>query len=574
MFTPRSAALTAFLAAACVLAASPLLPPTRPPLPGGACAFQPIDPAKWGNQDFQNPPDVRSVNGRLTATLIVGYTDPARTTIAGCHVTLRTYNGALVGPTLRAKPGDVMSILLDNRLPVEPPALVAEQLEQESSQAFIDTEPHSFNTTNLHTHGLHVSPVGNSDNVLLAIQPQTKLQYQIALPPDHPVGAYWYHAHGHGSTAIQVGSGMEGAIIIEDDSLRIPAALREANKHDKVMNIQTILYDTAGKANNIAAFFPDNPQTDTMCMKGNPGCTWQNSNRRTTINGQVVPVIHMQPGEVQRWRLIDAGFRESIEFNVEGHPLYEIATDGVYMGRIDKWAAGQPIDLEPGYRSDVLIKASNTPGTYRIFDAATPARRSLRAGVAENTEVIALLRIAGAPFNMALPTSAEMAPLAPFGKTNLQATADGTQHALFWIGGSPDTLDQRAYFQINYSAFNPSRIRYLQLGATEQWVLSTVGSPHVFHIHVNPFQVGRTAPDGTQETVWKDTQLIPADSTINMYTHYTDFIGQFVIHCHILDHEDLGMMEVVEVIGANPSTPRTSTSMKASPAGGMQPHNR
>jgi FtsP/CotA-like multicopper oxidase with cupredoxin domain len=76
--------------------------------------------------------------------------------------------------------------------------------------------------------------------------------------------------------------------------------------------------------------------------------------------------------------------------------------------------------------------------------------------------------------------------------------------------------------------------------------------PHVFHIHVNPFQVTRADPQGKNEVVWKDTVLVPAGKTINIFTRYLDYIGKFVMHCHILDHEDLGMMELVEVVGEEP----------------------
>jgi FtsP/CotA-like multicopper oxidase with cupredoxin domain len=76
--------------------------------------------------------------------------------------------------------------------------------------------------------------------------------------------------------------------------------------------------------------------------------------------------------------------------------------------------------------------------------------------------------------------------------------------------------------------------------------------PHVFHIHVNPFQVTRQDPQGKDELVWKDTVLVPPGQTVNMFTRYLDYIGKFVMHCHILDHEDLGMMELVEVVGEAP----------------------
>jgi FtsP/CotA-like multicopper oxidase with cupredoxin domain len=534
-----------------------------PPLAGapGPCAYQEIDIDKYGRRPFQNPPAAVSEKGQLKTTVTVRYTDPTKVSIAGCNVTLRTYNGALVGPTLRLKPGDVLSLLMDNQLPKETPKQIEDQYQQEASNAFIDTRPHSFNTTNLHTHGLHVSPKGNSDNVLLAIEPQTKLQYEITLPASHTRGSYWYHAHAHGSTAVQVGSGMAGALIVDDDDAKLPAPLREANKGEKIFVFGSILYDTTGKVDDIAAFFPDSSQTEQFCQQGLSTCTWQNSKRRTTVNGQIVPQIRMKPGEVQRWRFIDATFRETLNLQLQGHTLNEIATDGIYLGWMDAWGPGQSVVLQPGYRSDVLVQASLTPGKYALIDASSTASASVR-GVAEREALLAEVIVEQAPpVNMRLPTNAELAPLAPFPGVSLQTQADGVQEAVFKLGSAVNPADGRNYFQINYAAFNPTRIRYVLLGATDMWSLTTIGDPfpnaipplpHVFHIHVNPFQMTRTDPRGNTETVWKDTVLVPAGGTINLYTQYLDFTGAFVMHCHILDHEDLGMMEVVEVVDKMP----------------------
>jgi len=609
----RSIALLLLLAP--VLFAQPQPAPCPPPPPSGTypCPFVDIDVSKYGNQPFANPAEVSSTAGRLQTTLNVQYTDPKTTTLGGCGLRLRSYNGSLVGPTLRVKPGAVMDIQLINKLPIESGDEVRAQIEQEASAAFIETKPHSFNTTNLHVHGLHVSPVGNSDNVLLAIPPQTSFPYEIKVPADHPAGTYWYHAHAHGSTAVQVGSLMEGAIIIEDDLAKLPPALAEATKREKVMVIQTALYNATGEVDDITTFFPDpTPLTDCTKLKN---CTWQSSKRRVTVNGQIVPIIRMSPGEVQRWRLIDTSFRESISFAVEKHTLYEIALDGVYFGRVDAWAPTQPLDLEPGYRSDVLVQAG-APGRYRVVDAATtgnvtnaqvaPAGKvaplfgvtgthvSLR-GVPEDENLLAILEICDPKadkscktMDMKLPTSAEMAKVDPFPGVNLAKNAWGVQEAIFKLGSAvqPQLNPNINYFQINYHAFNPTRVRYLKLGATDMWNLTTVGDPngvesgtwcgqqqgpipplpHVFHIHVNPFQVTRQDPSGNPEVVWKDTVLVPPGNStvqpvppqnpaaIQIYTQYTDYIGQFVMHCHILDHEDLGMMEIVEVVGEQPAS--------------------
>jgi len=522
------------------------------------CEYKPIDVDKYGKQPFQNPPDLRAQNGRLETTFTVQYTDPKTTSIAGCGVKLRTYDGKLVGPTLRVKQGDVVNLLLKNQLPKESPNEIQAQFDQENQNAYLDTVPASFNTTNMHFHGLHVSPTGNSDNVLLAIAPQSNFPYEVTLPKDHPIGSYWYHAHAHGSTAIQVGSGMAGAIVIEDNPSTTPKALLAANANEKIFVLQTILYNQQGELNNITSLFPgpSNPSPkDCSSSSGNKN-TWPCSQRRITVNGQIVPIVTMKRGEVQRWRLIDTAFRESIAFAVEAHDLHEIALDGNYLGRVDTWKAGTPIDLQPGYRSDVLIKASMTPGEYRIVDQPVSSAKSLRQAD-EPENLLAILKVTEEIDDMALPTSEEMASLAPFGDLDLSKQAVGVQEVAFKLG--QDMPGKKNYFQVNYRAFNPDHVRQLELGAVDMWSLTTVGDPaavpngipplpHVFHIHVNPFQWQRTGPDGNPQMVWKDTLLVQGPAVTNVYTQYNTYTGKFVMHCHILDHEDLGMMEVEEVV--------------------------
>ena len=145
---------------------------------------------------------LRPQGGTLTTDLTVDYHD---TVIAGCQTHLRGYDGALVGKTLRVRPGDTLSISLRNRLLPEP-----------GPQPSDINTPHNFNTTNFHSHGLHVSPSGNADNVLRLMPPQSTSLVEIHIPQDHPTGTFWYHSHVHGSTALQVSSGMAGAIIVEN----------------------------------------------------------------------------------------------------------------------------------------------------------------------------------------------------------------------------------------------------------------------------------------------------------------------------------------------------------------------
>ena len=140
-------------------------------------------------------------------------------------VCLRSYNGRLAGETIRMKPGDTLRVNFTNNLPLDG------CVEPQGTH----TIPTCFNTTNLHTHGFHVSPAGNSDNVLLELGPKATMQYEFDLPKDHPAGTFWYHPHRHGSTALQVSSGMAGALIVEGNR---PVANKGENG---IADIDTIL---------------------------------------------------------------------------------------------------------------------------------------------------------------------------------------------------------------------------------------------------------------------------------------------------------------------------------------------
>jgi FtsP/CotA-like multicopper oxidase with cupredoxin domain len=144
------------------------------------------------------------------------------------NVKLRSYGGCLTGPAIEVKPGNTLRIFLDNSLDVKDPSCPADG----------HAGPGCFNTINMHFHGLHVSPTGNSDNVLLNIGPHTKFEYEVNIPADHPSGTFWYHPHRHGSTALQVASGASGALIIRGDRHYVGGAPGD---------IDTILHDAAGK---------------------------------------------------------------------------------------------------------------------------------------------------------------------------------------------------------------------------------------------------------------------------------------------------------------------------------------
>lgn len=597
--------------------------PAASPTPVPGCQIQDLNLGSNGaGADFKEPDVIAAVNGVVSATLTVKYGDNV---IGECPVHLRSYNGKLVGPTLRARPGDTLRITLVNALPSD-----------DGEMHHVMNTIGDLNHTNLHTHGLHVSPAGNSDNVLLDIAPNETFDYEIKIPPDHVPGTYWYHAHMHGSTATQVASGMEGALIVMGDQVpnTVDSLPSVKAATEKIFVIQQLIYDETGHlepdagGNAPPGVFPTlgkGPPPNQIPYYG--PCSWEPMKRAHTINGQMFPVLTMAPGEVQRWRLIDAGIRESIGVELRGpytgngtptidevltlpkNNLNEIAVDGTALNKMDAW---DQIELEPGYRSDVMVQLRK-PGKYFLVDngviQATVTRDPITGdysvtqspslsltcpGTPEQPNFLATVVVSGVAKRMSLPTTAQMAnlplpykpiiqinpaktalnaqgtpePISPYSEDFLVALEeiDAFQYVDFSVsvhpaiyataipgsGPTPTPLSKALAFNAADHPFDPNNVRRLQLGNTEEWILNTQADSlyyaHPFHIHINPFQTWRPGPDGAPETVWRDTILVKQGVPTYVFTRYQDYIGKFVYHCHILDHEDSGMMEAVEIV--------------------------
>jgi FtsP/CotA-like multicopper oxidase with cupredoxin domain len=485
--------------------------------------------------EFQVPEVRRSSNGLLDTSLSVQYGDNV---IGNDTVHLRSYNGKLVGPILRVRPGDTLRVAFRNDLPGDPGA---------APHAHHSNTPTAdvFNDTNLHTHGLHVSPRDPADNVLLVLGPGTTHQYEFKIPENHPTGTFWYHAHVHGATALQVSSGMAGALIVEGGLDELPEIRAAADKTLLFQQIQYYcglddqgkpIYDCTGKVGEIE-------QLTGVFGNG----TWAPSGRYTTINGLVQPVLRMKAGEVQRWRLIHGGVRETLqvavsdqEYNVQSGWLHEIAKDGLATGRID---AIDSDELEPGYRSDVLVQAPAAAGRYFLIDEKTAADNSL-LGEEEPRKVLAVIEISEEQVAMSLPTGDQLAPFRPFRDIE-DAELTGTQSVFFNVTGF--TVGTTS---TNGKAYDPNDPpRTLKLGDVDEWTVTSLGATHPFHIHVNPFQIMEKGADGKLHPGdWKDTLMVTTAAPIVVRSRYEDFDGAFVLHCHILDHEDQGMMEGVEIV--------------------------
>ena len=511
-------------------------------------------------QPFQNPPEIRSQDGKLFTKLDVKFaTNKIYHPGKGENVDVyhRSYNGKLVGTTWRIKRGDLLEVAIDNQLadsvcksdPLKP------KHDHDKDHNVID--PARFNTTNLHVHGFHVSPSDSADNVFIEIKAGCQFQNRYKLPQDHAQGTFWYHGHVHGSTAIQAASGMAGAIIIEgglDEQPQIKAM------EENIFVLQQMPFMLDEKNNRYHIPF-DTSQT------GNFGFNrWHKNAQRegwsTTINGQSVPIITMAPGEVQRWRFIHAGVRETVNLHMisqeitnhydikyKKHNFHAIAEDGIAYGRMDK---KDSMELQPGYRADLLVKAPEvTNGFLYLLDG-----KSELLGTREDTDelerpkLLAIVELKDKGSNVAkkLPSQASLGQFAPYKSLVNTQTTVAEENMRFYI----NTEYTPPKFGIDSVPFDPKNIRCLKKDAIQDWHLSSGLGSHPFHIHVNHFQVLGKMENGRlrryENPVWKDTYMVNADDTTVIRTVYKTFTGKFVIHCHILDHEDQGMMQSVKIV--------------------------
>jgi FtsP/CotA-like multicopper oxidase with cupredoxin domain len=437
----------------------------------------------------------------------------------------RCYNGSVPGPTLRLRPGDELRIKLKNELPD-----IGEHCGNE-----LVNRPHCFNTTNIHTHGLHVSPAPPSDNSFLRIGPQSEYQYCFKLPQTHPAGTFWYHPHVHGSTGLQVMNGLSGALIIEDpDDEKLVS-----ESGDLVWLVQEFL--GAGAQELYSCEHPHAPYT---------------------VNGKFQPTISLRPGEVQRWRFINAtatpgGYMDlqlldrrnrRLRFMViaiDGYPLRRRLTRTSYV-------------LPPAGRVDLLVRLPRS-GKYKML------KRRFQGQARD--QVLAWIDCAGKSLTTALPPTLRSLPpfLRPIADNEIfkrrivrfqicpdQARGDVCKNypdAKLCKSESSDEL-LRNVFLIDGRPYDLDRVDHsVKLGTAEEWeIINETGAEHPFHIHINHFQVMQPGVR-TEDWPWQDTVSLPVDRSVNIRSRFLDYPGRFVLHCHILLHSDLGMMQNVEVVG-------------------------
>jgi FtsP/CotA-like multicopper oxidase with cupredoxin domain len=490
---------------------------------------------------FEHQPEsIHSENGVLNADLVVKYAD---VTLNDKVVRLRTYNGTLFGPSFVIQPGDVMKIRNLNRLP--------ENHDGDHAETEADgyVAPHGFNTINLHTHGLNVDPEGNSDNVLLLIEPGYFVPFEFAIPDDHPTGLFWYHPHRHGATAVHLGSAMAGNIIITGDGdlgaiPEIAAAkelemifseipLAQVDDHYEVPDQPLDIF------NAVTEIFSINGLAVHEIERVSPfGAPWTAAKKQ-----QELPEIRISPGEVQRWKMTHAGIDQFLNLTIVSEdesggdtiPLHMVAYDGITLPEVDTEDA---IFIAAANRAEFLVQGPSSPGRY-IF-------KSIPNEHQDPLEIpLAVVIVEGEPMDMALPNALNP----PVDRLPDIADDEITRRRVISFDVVDGPRSPVPDFKVNNRFFDGDRVdQTMFLDTAEEWVLTTdLRMSHPFHIHVNWFQV--TQINGVDvEPRWQDTVAIPKGGTVTIRHRFQRFSGKIVLHCHILAHEDLGMMALLEII--------------------------
>ena len=243
----------------------------------------------------------------------------------------------------------------------------------------------------------------------------------------------------------------------------------------------------------------------------------------------------MRPGETQRWRILNATANVTYLLHLDGHQLHQIAKDGNTLN--ETWTR-EAINLAPGERVEVLVQGG-LAGTYAL--------RTLPISAGFTTQkdaTLATLVVDGDPMTPEpLPTT--LLPVEDLSTVDI----DAQRRFTFQNGTFPSTPRDTSFW-VNNNAFDGTRDdAVVRLNTTEEWVIRNASSTwHPFHIHVNDYQVVVVNGQPVPVRYHEDTTGIPPFGEFTMRTRFRDFPGRWVFHCHILLHEDHGMMGTVKAL--------------------------
>lgn len=451
-----------------------------------------------------------------------------------------TYNGRINADLLRMYPGDSVDLVVRNGLRYTP-----------SDSSYVAW-------TNFHYHGFNVSPMPPADNVtFIHIGQDSSFHYQFGLPKDISPGLYWYHPHPHGISQMQLQRGMSGPISVGDVLAKVgyPSDIPE-----RFLIFRDFSYYSSTQPFN--------------------NC-WGPNQPYPLMNGQPLTHLTMTAGEKQFWRIANVGSDRVFNFKVRSihgnrlMPFRVIARDG---NAVAEQYVTDSIFSVPGNRWEVLVTGTVPGDTLELYSEAVlrnPADSAANQALCIMPRVtFGWVTVQSRPARLRTATVA----LSTQGSPEQADTIRMLRNA---VSVQRDTLNftQDSLFYINGITYNPDRIdKFVAVGAVQEWDLNNDSDDlHAFHIHQGDFLVVAERDSGS--TVWRpvtrkerlDTVFLPRGGGVRVRFVYTDprLAGLFVYHCHMLFHEDRGMMQNLCLYDPNkPGSPRSQCANPFGPSGG------
>ena len=537
---------------ATLLALAALAPVAAHAADGGAC------PRPDAGSDVPQPPDLFSQNGKLTVAMNYYTSMDAVGRTLFCFVTADGQES----PTLHVNPGDSIHIHLTNMLPPVPGGAV---MRVSNDATVCGDADQTATSINMHFHGTNTSPKCHSDEVIhTLVNAGESFDYDLRIPTDEPPGLYWYHPHIHGISSMAVQGGSTGAIEVEGIANIQPAVAGLPERFLVLRDQQRIFQSNLPPGKRGASGDPFTPVP-----------FWDVSVNYVPVSWPHYPpaIIRMQTGSKEFWRVVNAGANTimDIKLTYDGvaQPLQIVAFDGVPTGSKDGHQQGRivtqtDIVLPPSARAEFIVAAPTSSSTAAILSTA-----AIDGGpVSDSNPARPLAQIVASAAPARLPKMA--APSGPSRRMRFADLANAkvtATRSLYFDEHSPPgafehegttffiTVDGQP--EVLYDADNPPAITTTQ-GAVEEWTIRNMtGELHEFHMHQVHFLVeavnGVDIPKKKQQLYdvfqigyWTG-QGDPPSIKVKLDFRGPD-TGDFVYHCHILDHEDGGMMAIIRVL--------------------------
>jgi len=413
-------------------------------------------------------------------------------TVGGESIHTRVYKQdtggiSIPGPTMNMTPGEKYVLKFRNRLPYEP----------KSAEHNVFKDP---NVSNLHTHGLHISGMSPGDDVTRSFEGGAGGDFVYDIPEDHMGGTYWYHAHHHGSTYLQVSGGAFGMIVIDDSGDNIPDDV--AAMEERQLVIAYLDPNVAGTGG------------DTL-ISGTLSPTW-------TVNGKVNGQMCVPPNTWQHWRVLlaDRDAKEktvSVGSNCE---LALMARDGVWRTEVPKPLSTNSISLTGASRADLAVRCSGD------------------ADLSVGGQTVATVRVDGT-------TDPGPNPYGPGGEVWASQRPNYLRDLRGLLPSNSETVNMGAR-TINGSKFDHMVPTFtLDTEGVQQFTLKGATN-HPFHLHIYHVQVQQNCGDFEAGEYY---DVISGNCSIrfDLSPESEPYDGRTIMHCHILEHEDQGAMGWADV---------------------------